>query len=1085
MSALPSDDNAKDAMKDTARRDFLRQIEKNVQHEWAEQRPWEVDAPEGDAAVEKFMVVFPYPYMNGCLHLGHSFTISKADFTIAFQRHLGKKALFPFAYHATGMPIKACADKLKREMEEFGNPPVFPLPKEESEPQVQEPAKKAQEDPLKFRSAKTKLASKSGGETYQWNIMRQLGLSDEDIPKFADADYWLKFFPPLAKDDITAMGCKIDHRRSFITTPVNPYYDSFVQWQYRKLNSLGFCKFGKRFVVWSPLDDQPCADHDRASGEGVCPQEYTIIKLAVKKPYPPVFEALKDKNVSLAAATLRPETMYGQTNCWVLPDGKYGAFEISDGEVIVCAERAAKNLAYQGHSLEYGKVKCLLEIKGRDLIGLPLIAPLATKYEVVYTLPMLTILMDKGTGVVTSVPSDSPADWRTLQDLKEKPELRNKFGVLDEWVLPFEAVPILEVEGYGSLCAQKVCEEMKIKSQNDPELEEAKNVCYKLGFNKGVMLAGAYTNESVNSARPKICDDLIRANQALKYAEPSDEVVSRSGDVCVVALSDQWYLPYGEGEWLEKAKLALENMKIYGDAKATRKAFEEALDWLHEWAISRTYGLGTRIPWDDQFLVESLSDSTIYMAYYTVAHLLQGGSIDGSGVKGLPIAPEQVNDLFWDFVFGLSGDIPEGLPVDVLKKMRREFEFWYPYDVRVSGKDLVKNHLTFAVYHHVALFSQKYWPGGVRTNGFLLLNGKKMSKSSGNFLTLREAIEKYSADAMRVALAEAGDNLENSNFTHGSANGAILRLYKFVEFTKEAAGNLATNRRGPLNFRDSVFCARIDEAIEKATAACEMMNFRDALISGVYDLKNELDVYVNSTSSLGGVHGDVMSRYLEVQLILYEPFAPHVCHYLWRDVLKKDGYIYDAAWPKKSGLVDVNLVLAEDKWLQVVLSEIRAKISLEIKQAEKKQKAKLTCDKVVVVVGEHPSWHEEAQRILNQQFNAQTKSFPPFPEISAEIKSLDCLKNDKKALPLCMKLIKDTITKVEAEGAEALHLGLPFVEEQVLNENLDYVRAALSVSDVVIAKEADVAAIPALPPRRILSCRGRPSTASIYLSVVQ
>jgi leucyl-tRNA synthetase len=48
------------------------------------------------------------------------------------------------------------------------------------------------------------------------------------------------------------------------------------------------------------------------------------------------------------------------------------------------------------------------------------------------------------------------------------------------------------------------------------------------------------------------------------------------------------------------------------------------LGWLKEWGCSRTAGLGTKLPWDEQFVVESLSDSTIYMAYYTVAHLLQG-----------------------------------------------------------------------------------------------------------------------------------------------------------------------------------------------------------------------------------------------------------------------------------------------------------------------------------------------------------------------------------------------------------------------------------------------------------------------------
>lgn len=54
----------------------------------------------------------------------------------------------------------------------------------------------------------------------------------------------------------------------------------------------------------------------------------------------------------------------------------------------------------------------------------------------------------------------------------------------------------------------------------------------------------------------------------------------------------------------------------------TRHAFEGSLDWLNQWACARRFGLGSRMPWDQQFLVESLSDSTIYMSYYTVSHLL-------------------------------------------------------------------------------------------------------------------------------------------------------------------------------------------------------------------------------------------------------------------------------------------------------------------------------------------------------------------------------------------------------------------------------------------------------------------------------
>ena len=63
------------------------------------------------------MVTFPYPYMNGRLHLGHTFTISKCEFAVGYQRLKGKKCLFPFGFHVTGMPIKACADKIKKEID--------------------------------------------------------------------------------------------------------------------------------------------------------------------------------------------------------------------------------------------------------------------------------------------------------------------------------------------------------------------------------------------------------------------------------------------------------------------------------------------------------------------------------------------------------------------------------------------------------------------------------------------------------------------------------------------------------------------------------------------------------------------------------------------------------------------------------------------------------------------------------------------------------------------------------------------------------------------------------------------------------
>ena len=50
-----------------------------------------------------------------------------------------------------------------------------------------------------------------------------------------DPLHWLRYFPPMARRDIMAMGCGVDWRRSFITTDVNPFYDGFIQWQFRTL----------------------------------------------------------------------------------------------------------------------------------------------------------------------------------------------------------------------------------------------------------------------------------------------------------------------------------------------------------------------------------------------------------------------------------------------------------------------------------------------------------------------------------------------------------------------------------------------------------------------------------------------------------------------------------------------------------------------------------------------------------------------------------------------------------------------------------------------------------------------------------
>lgn len=72
-------------------------------------------------------------------------------------------------------------------------------------------------------------------------------------------------------------------------------------------------------------------------------------------------------------------------------------------------------------------------------------------------------------------------------------------------------------------------------------------------------------------------------------------------------------------------------------------AFKHTLGWLNQWACSRSFGLGTQLPWDTEYVIESLSDSTIYMAYYTVAHVLQQGDMYGDAPGG--IRPEDMTHV--------------------------------------------------------------------------------------------------------------------------------------------------------------------------------------------------------------------------------------------------------------------------------------------------------------------------------------------------------------------------------------------------------------------------------------------------------
>lgn len=1041
--------------KGTAKVDFLKKIEKEIQQKWDTEKVYEVNASnsEEQSSKGKYFVTFPYPYMNGRLHLGHTFSLSKCEFAVGYQRLKGKICLFPFGLHCTGMPIKACADKLKREIELYGCPPDFPDEEEE-----EEEVNAKTEDAIikdKAKGKKSKAAAKAGSSKYQWGIMKSLGLADEEIAKFSEAEHWLDYFPPLAIQDLKRMGLKVDWRRSFITTDVNPYYDSFVRWQFLTLRERNRIKFGKRYTIYSPKDGQPCMDHDRQTGEGVGPQEYTLIKLKVLEPYPSKLSGLKGKNIFLVAATLRPETMFGQTNCWVRPDMKYIGFETVNGDIFICTQRAARNMSFQGFTKDSGVVPVVKELMGEEILGASLSAPL-TSYKVIYVLPMLTIKEDKGTGVVTSVPSDSPDDFAALRDLKKKQALRAKYGIRDDMVLPFEPVPVIEIPGFGNLSAVTICDELKVQSQNDREkLAEAKEKLYLKGFYDGVMLVDGFKGQKVQDVKKTIQKKMIDIGDAFIYMEPEKQVMSRSSDECVVALCDQWYLDYGEENWKKQTSQCLKNLETFGEE--TRRNFEATLGWLQEHACSRTYGLGTRLPWDEQWLIESLSDSTIYMAFYTVAHLLQGGNLRGQAESPLGIRPQQMTKEVWDYVFFKEAPFPKTqIPKEKLDQLKHEFEFWYPVDLRVSGKDLVPNHLSYYLYNHVAMWPEQSdkWPVAVRANGHLLLNSEKMSKSTGNFLTLTQAIDKFSADGMRLALADAGDTVEDANFVEAMADAGILRLYTWVEWVKEMVANWDSLRSGPAStFNDRVFASEMNAGIIKTDQNYEKMMFKEALKTGFFELQAAKDKY--RELAIEGMHRDLVFRFIEVQTLLLAPFCPHLCEHIWT-LLGKPDSIMRASWPVVGPVDDA--LIRSSQYLMEVAHDLRLRLKNYMMPAKGKKTDKQPPQKpshcTIFVAKNYPSWQHTTLSVLRQHFQNNNGKLPDNKILATELGSLPELKKYMKKVMPFVAMIKENLEKV---GPRVLDLQLEFDEQAVLMENIVYLTNSLELEHIEVkcASEAE------------------------------
>jgi len=778
-----------------------------------------------------------------------------------------------------------------------------------------------------------------------------------------------------------------------------------------------------------------------------------------------LLKAHGENGIYLVPATLRPETMYGQTNCFVLPTGEYGAYFIdATEEVFIMSERSARGLSCQAYDVdknqyftkEFGKISCLETFSGDELLGLPLKAPNAT-YEKIYTLPLLTISMGKGTGVVTSVPSDAPDDYIALKVLQEKPDFATKYGITPDMVNPFKIVPIIDIEGFGDTSAVFMCEKLKIKSFNDKvKLAEAKDATYLKGFTSGVLKVGSYAGQKVSDAKALIKEEMIAQGQAHLYFEPESRVVSRTNDECVVAATDQWYLAYGEETWRDAVKKHVLNSSTFDAYDPTvLDKYEYTIGWLKEWACTRQFGLGTYLPWDTQWVIESLSDSTIYMAYYTISHLLQGEKNLNGDPKLSPngVDPKDLTDDVYNFIFR-KGSFPQNTKIskEVLDKCKAEFRYWYPMDLRVSAKDLIPNHLTMALYNHAAVWDDEpdLWPRGYYTNGHVLVDAEKMSKSKGNFLMMDETVNKFSADATRFACADAGDSLEDANFSQDTADAAIVSLCNEEAWINEVLSS-KTLRSDPddFNFMDKVLLNEINR-LNKSTYSCfAAMQFREGLQHGWFEMllaRNEYRSFCQDSEI--PMHKAVVQKWCENLIVMICPICPHWSENMWK-MIGKDGFAVKALWPYVDE--EDKILTRQAKFLRDSLKQFRAQIG-KTKKGFK--------DVSILITDSYPQWKVDTLLWMQSKYD---NGFPS--DFMKQLKGFSKDLPDKKMIKFTMQFASFMKKEVEDVGPMAMETCLPFDQKSVFESCKGYIKSQLDLKEIDILKLGDAEVSGVIPQR--------------------
>ena len=940
-----------------------RKIEKKWQKRWRKDKVFEVDP---DPKRKKFFLTVPYPYVNGALHIGHGRTYTIGDVIARYKRMQGYNVLYPMASHMTGTPIQGMVDRVLA-----GDPVAI--------------------------------------EQYKRDLRLYFDTEEEvdaQLAKFTDPWVTASFFAKVLSRDFDALGYSIDWRREFTTG--DKEYNKFVEWQYQKFMDKGYIKQGNYPLLYCPNDGNPVGEDDLLEGATAKIKEFTAIKWPFKDGF-------------LVAATLRPETIFGVTNMWIHPTEKY-VWAIVDGEKWIVSRASIEKLKLQSKAVEV-----LETFPGSKIIG--------KKFKAIHDghdiliLPAEFVDVNNATGVVYSVPGHAPFDYIALRDLWDDPSGLEKYNISASEVQGIEIIGMIDMKGYSEFPAKDAVENRDIKSQHeDDKLEDATQEIYKAEFYDGVMKDNCeqFSGRMIKDVKEDVVAWMRSINRIDVFYEPDQKpVICKCGtNVQVGVFAGQWFLDYTSPGWKDETRAALASMEIVPDTY--RILFENTFDWLTQRPCARRRGIGTKLPFDPEWIIESLSDSTIYMAYYTIAHHIRNNKLK----------PEQLTPEFFEYVFLGDGTPTKvskatGIEPALLKTIQSEFRYWYPNDQRHSNPSHIPNHLSFALFHHVAIFPEKYWIKCISISEYLVMAGGKMSKSKGSVIPLVEIPKKYSADVFRVyamAAAEPGSLMEWHERDVMAMIGRTRQfkdiMYKYSKktpkiYTKKNNSSIATKW----------IVSRVNTMVETCTNMIESFRLRDYAIMTTSEMIRTVNQYLKRPGIPKEERDATMAYVCDIWVRLAAPLMPHMCEEVWSK-MGHDGYISIANWPKPDKkLIDREVETANE----VVESTIRD--TREIMKLMKGKKPK----KVHIYVA--PEWMFKAMNSIRES---------NLPIIVGDImKHLMSNEDFRKH----GKQVKGIVDRIAKENGLWAHSSSSKSEMAALNDSVSHLKSELGVEVVIYSSD--------------------------------